>query len=139
MTEPSTTPSVRKLRHSIRKRAYIAFRMTAGVPGATKEQQIQVFDQQIKLLEEALEKAKQARDIVFLRDFDAHQEAKATQQEAAKAHDAVNLPEAEKSKFEKLVAELSAEFDAQHGGFKSDEDKDAEADATAKSDDLPPF
>lgn len=123
MTEPSTTPSVRKLRHSIRKRAYIAFRLTAGMPGASKEQQIQVFDQQIKLLEEALEKAKQARDIVFLRDFDAHQETKKAQQTA---HDTVKLPEEEKSKFEQLIAGLADQFDAEHGGFKADEDEDAE-------------
>lgn len=132
MTEPSTTPSVRKLRHSIRKRAYVAMMLTRGVPGATKEQQIQAFDQQIKLLEEAVEKAKTARDIVFMRDFDAHQEAKATQQEAAKAHDAVDLPEAEKSKFQQLIAELSGQFDAEHGGFKDAEDSEAK-------DQLPPF
>jgi len=124
-TQPSTTPSVRKLRHSIRKRAYVAMMMTRGVPGATKEQQIQVFDQQIKLLEEALEKAKQARDIVFMRDFDAHQEEKKAAQAAEKAHDDVDLPDEVKSEFDALVAKLSGQFDAEHGGFK-DEDGDGE-------------
>lgn len=112
MTEPSTARSVRKIRHSIRKRAFVIFQLTKGVPGATKEQQIQVFDQQIHLLTEALEKAKEARDLVFMRDFEAHQEAKASAQaQQLEINSIPDSPEkaADDLTFEQIIAQLNGE------------------------------
>jgi hypothetical protein len=128
MTQPAQL-SLRKLRHSIRKRAYVAMRLTAGMPGLTKDQQIQVLDQQIILLTEALEKAQQARDIVFLRDFDAHQEAKA---QVAQQTSAVTL------EFDQLTQGLT--WDEEAGKFLDDEEVKSEVAEEAKIEgEQPPF
>lgn len=107
MTQPSQL-SLRKLRHSIRRRSFVVMQMTAGVPGATKDQQIMVLDQQIKLIKEMLEKAEQARELAFIRDFDDHQ--------AAKAQEAQQTSMANQT-FDELVASLSSQFDAKQGKF----------------------
>ena len=125
MTQPAQL-SLRKLRHSIRKRAYVVMRLTAGMPGLTKDQQITVLDQQIIMLKEALEKAQQARDIVFLRDFDAHQEAKAQQ---AQQTSAVTL------EFDQLTSGLT--WDEAAGKFVDDEENEPEV-AEAEGE-KPPF
>lgn len=119
MTQPSTQPSVRKLRHSVQKRAYAVLMILRGAPGATKEQQIQALDQSIDLLNQALEKAKQAREIVFMRDFDTYKEAK----DAAKAQAETalvakdTLPDgeeksAEQLTFDEIIAKLNGGGDA---------------------------
>jgi hypothetical protein len=125
MTQPAQL-SLRKLRHSIRKRAYVVMRLTAGMPGLTKDQQITVLDQQIILLKEALEKAEQARDIVFLRDFDAHQEAK---QQQAQQTSAVTL------EFDQLIQGLT--WDEAAGKFT--DDAEAEPEKAEAEGEQPPF
>ena len=127
MTQPDQL-SLRKLRHSIRKRAYVVMRLTAGMPGLTKDQQITVLDQQIIMLKEALEKAQQARDIVFLRDFDAHQEAKA---QTAQQTSAVTL------QFAELTQGLT--WDEAAGKFTDDDEAEAKAEAEAEGEQQPPF
>lgn len=129
MTQPSTQRSVRKLRHSIARRAHVVLMLAQGRPGLTQEQQVLVLDKQIELLNEALERATEARKIVATRDFAAYKAAKDT--EAAKAqavHDLI--PDDE----EKAVSDLT--FDQLVSQLAGD---DAPADIEAKADDLPPF
>jgi enoyl-CoA hydratase/carnithine racemase len=76
MNIPTERLSVRKLRHSIRKRTYRALLLTGGAPGMDQAQQIQVVTQQITYLEEALERAKTLLQVVTERDFTAHKAAK---------------------------------------------------------------
>lgn len=129
MTTPGTDRSVRRLRHSIRKRLYWALRMTGGIPGLTQEDQIQVLDKQIELITQALAKAKEAREIVASRDFDAYKTAK----DAAAAAPA---PEKVADSEEKSMTDLTfAELVAKLGG----EDTPAEQPQQPQQQDEPPF
>jgi hypothetical protein len=76
MTQPAAAlaPQAPPLDPQAGLRGHAAHRRDAGPDEGPADQ---VLDQQIILLKEALEKAQEARDIVFMRDFDAHQEAKA--------------------------------------------------------------
>lgn len=132
MTQPSQI-SVRQLRHSIRKRVYKALQLTGGASGLSKDQQLQVLDMQIHLLTEALERAQQARDIVFLRDHDDHQAAKAAAAQQQSATEAT---------FADLVAGLAEKFDASQGKFVGlEEDQPQGEPETHDENDnpLPPF
>ncbi|HEX8321635.1 hypothetical protein [Longimicrobium sp.] len=130
MTAPRTDRNVRKLRHSIRKRAFWIFQLTKGLPGATQEQQVQILDKQISLLTEALEKAKEAREIVSTRDFDAY---KAAKDAAAAAPEVEKVADSEQKQmealtFQDLVAQLS-------GNALATEPEQADK----PKDDTPPF
>lgn len=133
MTEPSTDRSVRKLRHSIARRAYGALMLARGQVGLTQEQQVMILDKQIELLNEALARATEARKIVATRDFAAYKQAKDTEQAKQLAiHD--QIPDGEEKSmsdlsFNQLIAQLAGD----------DGDAAAQADSTAKADDLPPF
>jgi hypothetical protein len=100
--------SIRKIRHAMRQPLYTALQMTGGMPGASKEQQIQILDQQIGLIKEALALAEQARETVFMRDFDAHQAEKKAAKEAKAAAASTNSPEVEQT-FADLIAQISGD------------------------------
>lgn len=128
MTSPRTDRSVRKLRHSIRKRAFYIFQLTRGVPGASKEDQIKILDKTIELLNEAMEKAKEAREIVVNRDFDAYKAAK----------DAAAATPAPEKMAEGEVKDMTALTFADIVAKLSGDEAQAETE-TAKSEDQPPF
>lgn len=133
MTQPSTDRSVRKLRHSIQKRAYGVLMLGRGRPGLTQEQQVMVLDKQIELLNAALEKATEARKIVATRDFESYKAAKDTEKaKEAAIHD--QLPASEETAmdslaFEQLISQLAGDAPKAEA---------AEA-AETKADDVPPF
>lgn len=111
MTQPSTDRSVRKLRHSIRKRAFFIFQLTQGMPGASQEQQLQILDKQIELINEALAKATEARQLVAERDWDSYKAAKdaaAATPEVEKVADSEEKAVADLT-FEQIIAQLNGE------------------------------
>jgi hypothetical protein len=124
MTVP-TDRSVKRLRHSIRKRAFWIFQLTSGMPGATQEQQVQILDKQIELLKEALAKAEEARQLVATRDWDAYKAAKDAKAQTPAVE---KVPDSD----EKQMADLTFEQ------LVSDLEKKAPGGDQPK-DDIPPF
>jgi hypothetical protein len=90
MTSPTNRAlDLRKLRRSVQKRCFLSFQLLIGQPGLSKADQMIRLDKVIETLEEALAKAKIAREFAGSRDFDAHLAAKAAAQAAQAAHDTI--------------------------------------------------
>lgn len=122
MTNPTNRAlDLRKLRRSVQKRCFLSFQLLIGQPGLSKADQMIRLDKVIETLEEALAKAKTAREFAGSRDFDAHLAAKAAQA----AHDAI--PDgAAKAKEDLTFAEIISQLEGKAPG-------------TDKPENTPPF
>lgn len=122
MTNPTNRAlDLRKLRRSVQKRCFLSFQLLIGQPGLSKADQMIRLDKVIETLEEALAKAKTAREFAGSRDFDAHLAAKAAQA----THDAI--PDgAAKAKEDLTFAEIISQLEGQAPG-------------TDKPENTPPF
>jgi hypothetical protein len=116
MTSPTNRAlDLRKLRRSVQKRCFLSFQLLIGQPGLSKADQMIRLDKVIETLEEALAKAKIAREFAGSRDFDAHLAAKAAAQAAQAAHD--TIPDGEsKAKEDLTFAEIVSQLESQAPG-----------------------
>jgi hypothetical protein len=90
-------------------------KLLIGQPGLSKADQMIRLDKVIETLEEALAKAKIAREFAGSRDFDAHLAAKAAAQAAQAAHD--TIPDGEsKAKEDLTFAEIVSQLESQAPG-----------------------
>lgn len=126
MTNPTNRAlDLRKLRRSVQKRCFLSFQLLIGQPGLSKADQMIRLDKVIETLEEALAKAKTAREFAGSRDFDAHLAAKAAAKAAQTAHDAI--PDgAAKAKEDLTFAEIISQLEGKAPG-------------TDKPENTPPF